>query len=96
MIKLLAYGLALIWLNVIDCLCTSIILNNGGVEIMPIARYIIDNYGLHALMMFKLVVSLLVIAGSIYINSVRYLQLAVSAMLIVCVIVGIGAIVSFM
>ena len=51
-------------LNLIDYCTTNLLLSLGGQEVMPVSDYVIQDYGMLGLFVFKLAVTVFVIYGT--------------------------------
>ena len=73
-----------ILLNFLDWLITCIILSYGGIEVMPISKYIINNFGLPGLLIFKVLVSIAIIYLLNIFNMHRLYILLNTSLAIIC------------
>lgn len=62
--KGMKYSLTILFIvfNLLDWLITCNIILHGGIEVMPIAWYIIENYGLLGLLLFKMLTTIIVVS----------------------------------
>jgi hypothetical protein len=84
--KFASKSVLFIALNVLDCALTYIIIHNNGIEVMPISRWLLLNFGFSAFATAKVVFASLVVVAVYMFRRPRMLNMLNVLMSIVCLI----------